>query len=173
VQTVLSGNIRPNAVTKLSVFGLDKFMDFEAGGYGSDDEVRANLVAIAQRRAGRKHGIAFGKANTVLVGDTPRDVQAGLMGGAQVVAVATGSDSADVLQAVGADIVLPDLRDTRAVLMAVTSLVALSRVQGGEDLPGELRAGGGNEFLARCHGLGDVGQSAQAVVEGQGLAVEG
>lgn len=29
---MLSGNIRPNAVTKLSAFGLDGLVDFEVGG---------------------------------------------------------------------------------------------------------------------------------------------
>jgi phosphoglycolate phosphatase len=124
VQSVLSGNIRPNAVTKLSAFGLEGFMDFEVGGYGSDDEVRANLVAVAQARATAKYGETFDKANTILVGDTPRDVLAGREGGARVVAVATGSDSAEVLRAAGADVVLPDLRDTNAVAEAVTSLAS-------------------------------------------------
>jgi phosphoglycolate phosphatase len=122
VQSVLSGNIRPNAVTKLSAFGLEGFMDFEVGGYGSDDEVRANLVAVAQARATAKYGEAFDKANTILVGDTPRDVRAGRDGGARVVGVATGSDSVESLRAAGADVVLPDLRDTRAVAEAVTGL---------------------------------------------------
>jgi phosphoglycolate phosphatase len=122
VQSVLSGNIRPNAVTKLSAFGLEGFMDFEVGGYGSDDEVRANLVAVAQARATAKYGETFDKANTVLVGDTPRDVLAGRDGGARVVAVATGADSVESLRAAGADIVLPDLRNTRAITDAVTSL---------------------------------------------------
>jgi phosphoglycolate phosphatase-like HAD superfamily hydrolase len=122
VQSVLTGNIRPNAVTKLSVFGLDEYLDFEAGGFGSDDEVRANLVAVAQRRASARYGTRFDKENTVLIGDTLRDVQAGRYGGAQVIAVATGSDSADALRAEGADIVLPDLQETRAVVEAVTGL---------------------------------------------------
>jgi phosphoglycolate phosphatase-like HAD superfamily hydrolase len=122
VQSVLSGNIRPNAVTKLSAFGLEGFMDFEVGGYGSDDEVRANLVAFAQARAIAKYGATFDKANTILVGDTPRDVRAGLDGGAHVVAVATGSDSVESLRAAGADVVLPDLRDTNAVMEAVTGI---------------------------------------------------
>ena len=123
VQSVLTGNIKPNAVTKLSAFGLDRFMDFEAGGYGSDDEVRANLVAVSQARAAARYGQTFSRANTVLIGDTPRDVRAGRDGGAQVVAVATGSDSAGSLRAAGADIVLPGLVDTTAVAEAVTSLV--------------------------------------------------
>jgi phosphoglycolate phosphatase-like HAD superfamily hydrolase len=122
VQSVLSGNIKPNAVTKLSAFGLEGFMDFEVGGYGSDDEVRANLVAVAQARASARYGETFDKANTILVGDTPRDVRAGRDGGARVVGVATGSDSVESLRAAGADIVLPDLCDTGAVAEAVTGL---------------------------------------------------
>jgi phosphoglycolate phosphatase len=123
VQSVLSGNIKPNAVTKLSAFGLEGFIDFEVGGYGSDDEVRANLVAVAQARATAKYGETFDNANTILVGDTPRDVRAGLDGGTRVVGVATGSYSVESLHAAGADVVLPDLRDSKAVAEAVTSLV--------------------------------------------------
>ena len=41
-----------------------------------------------------------------------------------MVAVATGSDDAKSLRAEGADIVLADLRDTPAVVAAVTSLAA-------------------------------------------------
>ena len=120
VQSVLSGNTRPNAYTKLSAFGLEEYLDFEVGGYGSDDDVRANLVGVAQRRASVKYGVSFGPAITVLVGDTPRDVLAGLDGGAHVVAVASGSDDMNALREAGADVVLPDLRDTQAVVRAVT-----------------------------------------------------
>lgn len=119
VQSVLSGNIRPNAVTKLSVFGLEGFIDFEVGGYGSDDEIRANLVGVAQERATIKYGARFDKTNTVLIGDTLRDVQAGRNGGARVIGVASGSDSMEALRAEGADVVLPDLRDTLAVVESV------------------------------------------------------
>ncbi len=121
VQSILSGNIKPNAVTKLSAFQLDGFIDFEVGGYGSDDEVRANLVGIAQERASSKYSIRFDTTNTVLIGDTLRDVQAGRKGGAYVIAVASGSDSMEALHAEGADIVLPDLEDTKAVIKAVHS----------------------------------------------------
>jgi phosphoglycolate phosphatase-like HAD superfamily hydrolase len=122
VQAVLTGNIKVNAVTKLSAFNLDEYIDFEVGGYGSDDEVRANLVGIAQRRATDRYGITFHQENTVLIGDTRRDVRAGRVGGAKVLAVASGSDTAEVLKAEGADVVLPDLRDTSAVLTAIASL---------------------------------------------------
>jgi phosphoglycolate phosphatase-like HAD superfamily hydrolase len=120
IQSVLSGNIRANAYTKLSTFGLHEYLDFEVGGYGSDDDVRASLVGVAQRRASAKYGVTFTPDITVLVGDTLRDVRAGMEGGARVVGVASGPDSMDALQREGADAVLPDLRDTAAVVRAVT-----------------------------------------------------
>jgi phosphoglycolate phosphatase len=120
IQSVLSGNIMPNAVIKLSTFGLGEFMDFDVGGYGSDDEVRANLVTVAQGRASIKYATRFDMANTVLIGDTLRDVRAGRDGGARVIAVASGSDSMETLEAEGADIVLPDLQDTQSVMDALS-----------------------------------------------------
>jgi phosphoglycolate phosphatase-like HAD superfamily hydrolase len=80
-------------------------------------------VGIAQERASAKYGQGFDKGNTVLIGDTLRDVRAALKGGARVIAVATGTDSAEALLAEGADAVLPDLRDTRAVREAVAGFV--------------------------------------------------
>lgn len=123
VQSLLTGNLRSNAITKLSVFGLDGYIDFDVGGYGSDDKTRANLVGIAQLRASDSYGDVFSKTNTVLIGDTLRDVRAGLHGGARVIAVATGTDSEQALLDEGANIVLPDLRNTRAVKNAVANLI--------------------------------------------------
>lgn len=132
VQSVLSGNIAPNAYTKLSLFGLADYLDLEVGGHGSDDPVRAKLVAIAQDRASAKYGMMFGRPSTVLVGDTLRDVRAGLDGGARVLAVATGSDSIDSLRGAGADVVLPDLRDTDAFVDVVREF---QRQAAGDVLP--------------------------------------
>jgi phosphoglycolate phosphatase len=122
VQSVLTGNIRPNAVAKLSAFELDSYIDFEVGGYGSDDNVRSNLVAVARARALAKYGIEYDRTTTVLIGDTTRDVRAGIDGGAYVIAVASGDDTAGQLQAEGADAVLPDLRDTQAVIEVIRGL---------------------------------------------------
>lgn len=121
VQSVLTGNLRVNAFIKLSAFDLHDYFDLEVGGYGSDDHVRAKLVGVARERASIKYSTAFDKTTTVVVGDTPRDVQAGRDGGAYVIAVASGSDSVDALRREGADVVFADLRDTGAVASAVTS----------------------------------------------------
>jgi phosphoglycolate phosphatase len=122
-QSALTGNIRPNAVTKLAAFDLDTFLDFDLGGYGSDHETRSKLVGFAQGRAAGRYGRPFDKASTVLIGDTPLDVRAGLDGGAKVVGVATGKTTENELREAGADVTLPDLRDTEALLSALTALI--------------------------------------------------
>jgi phosphoglycolate phosphatase-like HAD superfamily hydrolase len=119
VQSVLTGNVKPVAVAKLAAFGLHQFVDFEVGAYGMDHQERPPLVRLAQARAARKYGQAFTAANTVLVGDTPTDVLAGHLGGARVVAVATGPSHEGALRDAGAELVLADLSDTRAVVDAV------------------------------------------------------
>ena len=115
-QTVLTGNLRQVARIKLEVFGLDRYLDLESGAYGDDDSDRAKLVALARQRAARRTGVAFGGDATVLVGDTPKDVQAGLTAGVQVVAIATGKTSADALREAGAQTVAADPVECRAVL---------------------------------------------------------
>jgi phosphoglycolate phosphatase len=111
VQSVLTGNILPNARAKVGAFGLEKWVDLEVGGYGSDDTVRARLVDAARRKVTAKYGREFDEESTILIGDTPLDVQAGRDGGARVLAVATGVHGADELAEAGADAVLPDLSD--------------------------------------------------------------
>ena len=118
-QTVLTGNTRPASEVKLRAFGLDKYLDFDIGAYGTDDDVRANLVGVARQRAEKNHGQDYETARTVLLGDTLNDVAAALNSGARIVAVATGKDTADELAAAGADMVLADLTDTSAVLSAI------------------------------------------------------
>jgi phosphoglycolate phosphatase-like HAD superfamily hydrolase len=119
VQSVLTGNVKPNAILKLATFGLDGYIDFEVGAYGSDDGNRPTLVRLARQRANSLLNLDVDASTTVIVGDSLRDVEAGLVGGARVVAVATGRTDADALQEAGADTVLADLTDTEAVLAAV------------------------------------------------------
>jgi phosphoglycolate phosphatase-like HAD superfamily hydrolase len=119
-QAVLTGNTRPSSEIKLAAFGLDEYVDFNIGAYGTDDDTRAKLVGIARQRAEQAHGQDYEASQTVLIGDTPNDVAAALGSGARIIAVATGNDTADDLAAAGADTVLNDLTDTRAVLAAIS-----------------------------------------------------
>lgn len=121
IQSVLSGNIRDNAYVKLSTFDLADDLDWEVGGYGSDSNYRPALVKVAQDRAQQQCAVPFDAANTVLIGDTVRDVRAALQGGARIVAVTTGTDTPETLHAEGATVVLPNLHDTTAVVTAITA----------------------------------------------------
>lgn len=115
VSSVLSGNIAANARVKLSAFALDTLLDLPVGAYGADAEDRPQLVDAARARIQTQRGLPA-DAPVVLVGDTPRDVEAALVSGAHIIAVATGVDTPSALAAAGAGVVLPDLSDTEHVL---------------------------------------------------------
>jgi phosphoglycolate phosphatase-like HAD superfamily hydrolase len=119
VQSLLTGNMEPNALLKLASFELDGYLDFEVGGFGSDHHHRPSLVEVARTKAEAKYGTAFAGAATVLVGDTPLDVAAGRAGGARTVAVATGPYRVEELRACGADAVVDDLRETELVVRTI------------------------------------------------------
>ena len=116
-QSLLTGNVEVNAAVKVSAVGLDRWLDFELGAYGSDPhEARSDLVAVARERAEAKLG---GPVEPVLVGDTPLDVQAARDAGARAVAVATGFSDEEALRAARPDALLPDLSDTERALEAI------------------------------------------------------
>lgn len=127
VQSVLTGNIRPLADAKLNPLGLTRLLDLEVGAYGSEHEVRSELVDLARARASQAYAADFSGPATVLIGDTPLDIRAALVTGARAIGVATGQFSVEQLTAAaaadagppGAVTVLPDLTDTAAVVAAV------------------------------------------------------
>lgn len=124
VQSVLTGNIAPNAAAKVGAFGLEKWVDLEVGGFGSDDKVRSQLVDAARRKVSTKYGRVFDHESTILIGDTPLDVKAAHDGGAKVLAVATGVHGAGELATAGADAVLDDLSDLERVMATLVRLRA-------------------------------------------------
>lgn len=119
VQTLVTGNIKPIAMTKLEVFGLTEHVDFEVGGYGSDGHARATLVRLAWQRAVRKYRRRFRPDRVVVIGDTSHDMQAARDVGVYAVGVATGSSTLEELAATHADAVLTDLTDTQVFVAAV------------------------------------------------------
>ncbi|MEU0566264.1 haloacid dehalogenase-like hydrolase [Nonomuraea sp. NPDC005983] len=121
-QSVLTGTIKSNAVLKLKAFGLDKHVNFDIGGYGEEVYPKATLLQVAQGRAKERFGTPFTAANTVLIGDSTRDVQAARIGGALMIGVASGRSMMGELREAGADLVLPDLSNASEVVAAVAGL---------------------------------------------------
>ena len=119
--SVLTGNIAPNAVVKLSAFGLQEWLDLETGAYGSDSEDRRALVPIALDRLAALRGAHLAPADTWVIGDTPRDFECAIAGGAHCLLVATGTYGCEELGHLGADAVLADLSDTDAVVEVLCS----------------------------------------------------
>ena len=122
VQTVLTGAIRPNAFEVLRAFDLDRYLDTEIGGYGSEVYPKGALLLNARGRAAEKYRADFTERTTLYIADSTRDVEAALIGGARSIGVASGRSAAGELRDAGADAVLDDLADTEAVLAVVDRL---------------------------------------------------
>ena len=121
VQTVLSGNTLRSGRAKLELFGLDHWLDYSCAVGGEDADNRPGLVAVAWDRAQRIHGHRYSPGDTVVIGDTPADVDAALRNDCRIVAVATGTTPAETLAEAGADMVLSDFADRQRALAAILS----------------------------------------------------
>ena len=118
-QSVLTGNLRAIALLKLGALGLEDHLDLRIGGFGDDSYERTELPRAVFDRTERYLGHRYSGVDTVIIGDTLRDVATAQAAGARAIAVATGTVSAADLAAAGADVVLADLADTETVLKAV------------------------------------------------------
>ncbi len=104
---VATGNIREAARIKLERADLAGF--FVCGGYGDDSADRAELVAVAARRAADHLQRALTPDEVVVVGDTPRDVRAARDNGFACIAVASGTVDRAALEASGPDRIVEGL----------------------------------------------------------------
>lgn len=115
---LLTGNLESGARHKLIAAGIG-FDRFAVGAYGSDHEVRAELPAVAQKRALERLGLHVDGSAMVIVGDTPSDIHCGRPIGARAIAVATGHYTVEALAEHKPEAVFADLSDTDAVLAAI------------------------------------------------------
>lgn len=114
---LLTGNLEPCARVKLGPLGLNRFFPF--GAFGSDDEDRYRLPALAVARARERTGRIFQGPEVVVVGDSVHDVLCGRSLGVRAVAVATGPMPRPALEASGPDALLDDFSDTERSLLAI------------------------------------------------------
>jgi phosphoglycolate phosphatase len=121
VASVLTGSSKPNALLKLGVFGLDRFVDVTIGGFGSEAYPKGTLLHVARQRARDKHGPGFAGAATFYIADSPGDVAAARIASATSVAVASGRASTIELRDAGADFILPDLTNPAGLVSIITA----------------------------------------------------
>ena len=108
-QALLTGNFEPIGRLKVERAGLGAYFEPGQGAFGSDSVSRAQLPAIARRRAGD-----WPRERTVVIGDTPRDIACARADEVRVIAVATGPFGVEELA--DADAVVDDARALLPVL---------------------------------------------------------
>ena len=113
---LLTGNYEPVARLKLARAGLGRWFPSGLGAFGSDSEDRAALPAIARRRAGTT-GRPYPREQTIVIGDTPRDIACARADQVGCIAIATGPHPADELDR--ADTVVADASELRGALEAL------------------------------------------------------
>jgi phosphoglycolate phosphatase len=109
---LLTGNWKKGAYIKLKYFGLDNYFKF--GAFGDDSANRDELLPFALKRCNSSGKLTA--KDTVIVGDTPKDIRCAKVHCAKVIAVATGRYSVDELSKEGADLVLKDLTDVGQII---------------------------------------------------------
>ena len=110
---LLTGNYEPVARLKLARAGLGKHFPRGQGAFGSDSEDRTMLPTIARRRAGSV-GAPYPRQQTIVIGDTPRDVACARADGVRCLAIASGPHGAAELS--DADAVVSDADEARDAL---------------------------------------------------------
>lgn len=108
-----TGNVRGGAMAKLAHGGLDHHFGF--GGFGDDGESREEILAAALVRAADVLGGPVEPRDAIVIGDTPRDVEAARALGCGAVGVATGRFSTDALRSAGAHRAFESLADAGAL----------------------------------------------------------
>jgi phosphoglycolate phosphatase len=117
---LLTGNYAPAIPVKLRSVGIDPDW-FELVASGDDADSRPGLVPIALAHCERLAGHALAQ-RTVIVGDTPKDVDCAHAHGCVAFAVATGKFSEEDLRAADADVVVRDLSDPSPLFELVADL---------------------------------------------------
>jgi phosphoglycolate phosphatase len=103
--SLVTGNYEPVARLKLARAGIGRHFPPGQGAFGSDAEDRAALPPLARRRAGAD-GVSYPRDQTIVIGDTPRDIACAQADGLRCFAVATGPFA--ISQLGGADRVAAD-----------------------------------------------------------------
>ncbi|MAS93633.1 MAG: haloacid dehalogenase [Verrucomicrobiales bacterium] len=114
---LLTGNTQEGAKIKLRHFGMDAY--FPYGAFGCDHWERNRLGPIAIDRASQHEQFLFSPRETLILGDTVKDIACARACGAHVLAVATGTASREALMAAEPDGLLDDFSDLSEVLEAI------------------------------------------------------
>jgi phosphoglycolate phosphatase len=115
-QSLVTGNLAPNARGKVEALGLDSHIDFESGAYGEDHLDRNELVPMALQRVEEFRGESYAPDEVWVIGDTELDLACARAAGVRCLLVGTSWDGEQNVSALDADAYFADLSDTDAVV---------------------------------------------------------
>lgn len=119
-QAPVTGNLEVTAQIKLEAAGLNSYLG--RGAYGSDSHHRPDLPRIAKDRWEQLAGKSLRAQQCVIIGDTPKDLDAARQNNMKCVLVGTGRYPLEELRYWKPDACLPDLTDTPGVIGLLTNL---------------------------------------------------
>lgn len=111
---LVTGNMQESAFVKLRIAGFDPAW-FPIGAYGHESMHRNDLTPLALQRAIDHFGHPFTARDTYVIGDTPNDVACARAIGAWAIAVNTGFEGREALEASQPDHLLEDLTSLSSV----------------------------------------------------------
>ncbi len=118
--SVVTGNLESMATVKLQTAGLSSYLC--RGAYGSDSPRRSDLPRLAKERCEQLRGRSLALDRCVVVGDTPRDLEAARQNDMKCILVGTGRYPVEELMLSQPDSCLPDLCDTAEVMKVLASV---------------------------------------------------
>ena len=118
--SVVTGNFEVTASIKIEAAGLAPYLC--RGAYASDSRHRSDLPAIAKKRWEDLTGRKISVEQCVVIGDTPKDLEAARQNRMKCVLVGTGRYPVEELQYWRPDGCLADLSDTETVLAMLSEI---------------------------------------------------
>lgn len=115
---LVTGNFKENAYQKLSVFNLNGY--FNHGAFGCDNEERNFLPPLAIQRANQfLNDEVFDCKSTIIIGDSPKDIECAHHNSIPVLAVATGNFTFKQLKVLNPDYLFQNFFDAELVYTTV------------------------------------------------------
>lgn len=105
-----TGNVRVGGKVKLESAGIAHIFDWKKGGFGDDGESRPDLLLHGVRSFDPKQRLPV-----VIVGDTPRDVEAARAIGAKCIGIPYLHNDGATLKKAGADVLVDSIDSSLAV----------------------------------------------------------
>jgi phosphoglycolate phosphatase len=118
--SVVTGNLEAMATVKLQAAELASYLC--RGAYGSDSPHRADLPLIAKQRCEQLNHELIPLDQCIIVGDTPKDLEAARQNHMKCVLVGTGRYPVEELLLSQPDCCLPDLCDIAEVIKALAAV---------------------------------------------------